>query len=415
MPEIPKGSYIKKNGKWVRRITLAQVQIEFQKKPFQKTPKDIETIKKILIEYAKMNLPPNERHKMIACVKNVKTQKDLEEAIELAEKYAEQQYKLTSGKKKQNKKTTPPEPRSKKEIEEQISGIMKHPALKLFADDKKFKEICVGDIERPTEFDEFIVQESDNAEIVVKSQIARLAKESDYITMQLERWKNEKIKDGDVIAEWYKRAERPFTCRLLKAIHTSCEHIEPILAMRREMSHLRKDFETGYERLVAVAGKCDIERAKWFGGLPVKPINDFRSAAEEFQRIVLMIYSEAKIELDRLTKPAKIKQETSGNAEDTKLAPAEEKAYQGYEYAIKKWPDLAGKTDEKVHVQLSEDGIADYDPPSFDTWTRQLRTARKHYGTNKNTPRAGRESNAPKANNDPDLIKQISNQYTKPG
>ena len=111
---------------------------------------------------------------------------------------------------------------------------------------------------------------------------------------------------------------------------------------------------------------------------------------------------------------AKLTKLADDKAEDTKLAPAEEKAYQSYEYAIKKWPDLAGKTDKNVHDWLSENGIPDYDMPSFETWTRQLRTGRKHYGTNKNTPRAERESNVPKVKNDPDLLKQMSNQYTKP-
>lgn len=356
MPEIPKDFYIKKNGKRVRRITLAQVQMEFQEKPFQKTPKDIETIKKLLVKYAEMNLPPKELRKMIACVKKVKTKKDLEEAIELAGKYAEQHYKRTSGKKKQNKKTTPPEPLSKKEIEEQISGIMKHPALAFFADDEKRKKIYFGDVKRTTKFDKFIVESSDDADIVVKSQIALLARETDYIAILLENWATEKMNDGDTISEWYKKAQCPFTWRLRKAIHTSCECIESILAMRRELSHLRKDFETGYERLVEVAGKCDIERAKWFGVLPVKPINDFGSAAEEFQRIVLMIYSEAKIELDKLTNS------NNGNMGQVK------KSDNDIEKFIDKLKALKIAKQQyraRVKAHCKKLGISDYEKPEY--------------------------------------------------
>jgi len=64
---------------------IAQIRTEYQ----QKT-KSIETIKKSLVNYANQNLPLNERGKMLARVKNAKTEKDLKEAIELADKYSEQ-------------------------------------------------------------------------------------------------------------------------------------------------------------------------------------------------------------------------------------------------------------------------------------------------------------------------------------
>ena len=282
MPEIPKGFYIKKNGKWVRRITLAQVQIEFQKKPFQKTPKDIETIKKLLIEYAEQNLPPNERRKMSARVKNVKTKKDLEEAIELAEKYAEQHYKRTSGKKKQT------EPLSEKELKN-LEELR----------EKTRQKIIFGDIKRITKFDKYFVQEIDEdspnaAEVLKKSQYAYLLTESAYIANHLERLVEEK--PDFVITGWYKLAEKAFTSRL-EPIQKIYKDVEGVLAKR--LSKLRGDFNTGYKNLYAVAEQCDIDR--------IKSIRNFQSVAKEFHKTIYAIYEESFIELNTLIKQASVK------------------------------------------------------------------------------------------------------------
>jgi hypothetical protein len=96
------------------------------------------------------------------------------------------------------------------------------------------------------------------------------------------------------------------------------------------------------------------------------------------------------------------------------LPPATEKAYQSYQVAIGKNPELADKKDKDVYKWLSENGVDDYSLPYFETWSRQVRTGRAHYGTSKHTLRKGRKSNAVKADKDPDLLKQISNQYGKP-
>ena len=216
----------------------------------------------------------------------------------------EQQVLLPYKKKpiEQNENIPPSEPLTEKEIEEIRKGILQHPALKLIGDEEKRRKIIFGDIEHPNEYDKFIDQKSNNSEMVEKSQVAILAKESAYLTLHLLRWMHEEIKEGDVIAEWYKNAPLPFTHRLRASTYTSYEIIEKILKMRGELSHLRKDFKTGYKRLLGVAGKCDKERPKWFGNLPVKPINDFKSASVIFLEIVKIINSEANIKLEKLTK-----------------------------------------------------------------------------------------------------------------
>lgn len=279
------------------KVTLAQVQKEFQKKS-----KDIETIKKLLVEFAEQNLTPNERRKIHARVKNVKAKKDLEEAIDLAEKYAEQHDKRASGKKKQNKNTTPPEPLSEKDLKylEELR-------------EKTRQKIIFGDIKRPTEYDKYIVQkididDKDSTEVFKKSQFAYLLRESVYIGKHLERLVEEKI--GGLIAEWYKHAPFAFTSRL-KPIQDIYKDVEGVLTCR--LFNLKGDFQTGYRKLFAVAKQCDKDkdRDKWFEFLP-KPITDFKLAAKEFyETIIYAIHTEARIALNELTKP------TSGNAGET--------------------------------------------------------------------------------------------------
>jgi len=69
--------------------------------------------------------------------------------------------------KKNNEDTTSPEPPpNKKELEELRRGIMKHPALELFAE-KTRQRILFGDIEWPTEFDKFICEEPKPDEFMI--------------------------------------------------------------------------------------------------------------------------------------------------------------------------------------------------------------------------------------------------------
>jgi hypothetical protein len=80
------------------------------------------------------------------------------------------------------------------------------------------------------------------------------------------------------------------------------------------------------------------------------------------------------------------------------LTKAETNAYLSFSYAELKAEK--GLKDREAYDQLTEDGLpddggdlgslADYDLPAFDTWTRQLRGARKKLGKQKNIPRAGK-------------------------
>ena len=74
------------------------------------------------------------------------------------------------------------------------------------------------------------------------------------------------------------------------------------------------------------------------------------------------------------------------------LSPSRLRAYSLYLEAIKVKPELEARNDSeaydyiKEHIVDSEDDL----PPSFETFRRYLSEARKHFGTRKHTPRAGR-------------------------
>jgi hypothetical protein len=80
------------------------------------------------------------------------------------------------------------------------------------------------------------------------------------------------------------------------------------------------------------------------------------------------------------------------------LRPASRNAYRSFQYAESKKGEVL--TDRAAYAVLKEDGIeesasdfaelADYKLPSFDTWSRHLRTARKQSGNNKYRQRPGK-------------------------
>jgi hypothetical protein len=98
-------------------------------------------------------------------------------------------------------------------------------------------------------------------------------------------------------------------------------------------------------------------------------------------------------ETERQIKGQSPKPTDGDNAGDKVLKPIYEKAYQSYCMAIDKNPDLTDKQDKDIYDWLNrehDEVLPDYELPAFETWQRYLREGRKHYGTSKNTPRAGR-------------------------
>jgi hypothetical protein len=73
------------------------------------------------------------------------------------------------------------------------------------------------------------------------------------------------------------------------------------------------------------------------------------------------------------------------------LSPSRQKAYQLYYWATQQNPDLRTATDKEVYDWLKEHpDVDDASLPCFDTFQRYLRAARQFFGSQKNTPRAGR-------------------------
>lgn len=87
-----------------------------------------------------------------------------------------------------------------------------------------------------------------------------------------------------------------------------------------------------------------------------------------------------------------------------------EKAYQSYCWAERE----SGLTaDKDVYLYLQENPIDGYDLPALETWKTYVSRGRAFHKTHKNTPRAGRSVRAPKAADDPDLLRQITKQFDK--
>jgi hypothetical protein len=93
-----------------------------------------------------------------------------------------------------------------------------------------------------------------------------------------------------------------------------------------------------------------------------------------------------------------------------KINPDHEKAYQSYKIAEQ---TLGKCTDREAFEWLKNNKSPDYDLPPLDTWGRYLRSGRKFHDDNKNTPRAGRSVHAGSIKEDPNILKKISNKYTK--
>lgn len=85
--------------------------------------------------------------------------------------------------------------------------------------------------------------------------------------------------------------------------------------------------------------------------------------------------------------------DTVGQATTTthdSLGPSQEKAYCSYLWACSECSALAGKVDDDVYEWLLENGPAEYELPSRETWKRYLRDGRKWHGTQKHQRRSGR-------------------------
>ncbi len=197
---------------------------------------------------------------------------------------------------KEKEDTGTPQPLTEKELLELRKAIRKHPAFEFLVDDKRRREILFGDIQRVTDFDKYICEDPKPDEVEL-AQGAWLARETEYISGHLVRWIEEEVV-GE-IAEWYTRQERAFAYRIVP-IEQSCKEVGRILAGR--LPHLRDDWRKAYETMRQRAEECDINSVSYGRALPVNPINAFKEYSRQFTETVLLVYTEARIYLDKLEK-----------------------------------------------------------------------------------------------------------------
>jgi hypothetical protein len=151
----------------------------------------------------------------------------------------------------------------------------------------------------------------------------------------------------------------------------------------------------------------ETEEKVWFSVCPEKP-DIGRIQVEPEQRMRWEIIADKK-------KPEPVAPKVAPAAivdvADQKLTPANEAAYQSYCLAEK---TLGKCTDKEAYAWLKEHGPEEgYDLPPFATWQKYVRNGRKYYKTNKNTPRSGRKPSAASVQDDPDILSEISNQYSR--
>jgi len=102
------------------------------------------------------------------------------------------------------------------------------------------------------------------------------------------------------------------------------------------------------------------------------------------------------------------------NETQRKIAERYEKAYRSYQYAEEKTGNTL--TDSQAYDYLKKHAVENIEGfmlPDFNTWQRYVRAGRRHYGTRKTTPRAGREIKSSIPVNDPD-VKQITSKFDNP-
>jgi hypothetical protein len=172
---------------------------------------------------------------------------------------------------------------------------------------------------------------------------------------------------------------------ITKFQHYELTELEGIIYSRMGLAFsTQRDIEEWIKMIKAAQHRLDFEKQN-----KAKP--EAETPAEKEQDALAAAKADLKPLLKNVeTQANNRKTGKAGDKTQATPAPAIEKAYQSYQYAIEKNPDFAGKKDKEVHTWLKNNGIDDYTLPAFETWQRYVRKGRKHYGTSKNTPRAGR-------------------------
>lgn len=120
----------------------------------------------------------------------------------------------------------------------------------------------------------------------------------------------------------------------------------------------------------------------------ILPKKTAKNAQLESIQVELIAKAIAQIKSLSCNEEINIDNEEDLSNKKQKLSCSVEKAYQQFDSYQAQYVNC---TDREAYDWLKKHN--DGDPlPNFDTWTRYLRKARNFYGTNKNTPRSGRET-----------------------
>lgn len=142
--------------------------------------------------------------------------------------------------------------------------------------------------------------------------------------------------------------------------------------------------------------------------IPERLTMGYELAISVLEKRVRELEEENKL-LKNISKPISEDNETSKDEElRITLTPAQERAYQSY---VITESQLTKCTDHEAYDWLVENGIQDYDLPSFETWQRYVRKGRKYYGTQKNESRKGRTGRSIVNSSQIETLSEVSNQF----
>lgn len=208
--------------------------------------------------------------------------------------------------------------------------------------------------------------------------------------------------------DWYRVDIKTNQLRLEQTFGQIIESIAKDMEYQNRSRMSRKIYDL-YDLILAKCGKIDMVCR--YGCRTEEELMDLEllrsrvvGLASELSEAIDVIKSKSAIIPD--TK----KPELATEVLEQKMTPANETAYQSYCLAEQR---LGQCTDKQAFVWLTEHGPEDYDLPPFETWQKYVRSGRKFYNTNKNTPRAGRSIVASSAHVDPEMLSAISNRYVR--
>ncbi|UCG47132.1 MAG: hypothetical protein JSU94_16745 [Phycisphaerales bacterium] len=258
----------------------------------------------------------------------------------------------------------------------------------------------------------FPIKELDKYE---DKELAWVVESAHRVIYQLDRWVGEEMTEAMI--RYYVYNEIPCAQRVI-AIWQNMEWLITYFQYRKP--ELSRAVKHDYDALLQAAKETDgyYER---LSALPYYNEDNFNPTKakgrahvvrEKLLHIASMAYKDLQAEKPTETRAEAERVPSLGDGGGSDLSKAVRLAYQSYEYALSQKPELEGRPDNEVYEWLRENGAPEgYELPSRDTWKRQVRAGRKYHGTQKNTPRAGREGGSVIKGKQIESLSDVSSQY----